>query len=480
MGCTSRLRYTLWSRINTDRYGSLHIVVTHHHGSIRIRFFLAHRPRLATCPLQARTPHYAFGTPAPLRHMGVFALHQLFAPLPQSRTRTRTRTALRQVGAFHFTKYSHGNFNAMGCTGKVFGDPPQPSYLERLCSETVLTLNDASTRTLPLRPASYLWLSTVETADMKPPLKQPVENDETAGFLALSDPSPDSVRGLTVVAGLVLEPAYRLRAGYVHPLAPAFTCVTIPPRASRVYSVRLLRSARRVGRLRHDEPRLPPLETGEGTHLRRFASELRPVGQGGGMHCQPGIHDGLVSSRLRQVRRRPLPAGLILNRIARGAFAPHADVTPPPRRCDGPASAEIAAWARGLAISRGEIPKPMKPPLDGPLRQPFISKSDLSYMAPQIGAPHVAADVAQEAYVARGATADEGGRQRAADLSLTADSTRKTRAAEEEANGPAQVPPPLACAVHAGTGRAHRGYTSAVTRLWLHDGYNGDTNLAVV
>ena len=61
---------------------------------------------------------------------------------------------LRQVGAFHFTKYSHGNFNAMGCTGKVFGDPPQPSYLERLCAETVLTLNDASTLTLPLLPAS--------------------------------------------------------------------------------------------------------------------------------------------------------------------------------------------------------------------------------------------------------------------------------------------------------------------------------------
>eukprot|EP00966_Prymnesium_polylepis_P332282 7387792-Prymnesium_polylepis.1 len=48
-----------------------------------------------------------------------------------------------QVGPFHFTKYSHGNFNAMGCTGRVFGDPPQPTYLERLCAETVLTLNDA-------------------------------------------------------------------------------------------------------------------------------------------------------------------------------------------------------------------------------------------------------------------------------------------------------------------------------------------------
>jgi len=47
------------------------------------------------------------------------------------------------VGSFHFTKYTHGNFNAVGCTGDLFGDPPQPSHLERLCSETVLTLNDA-------------------------------------------------------------------------------------------------------------------------------------------------------------------------------------------------------------------------------------------------------------------------------------------------------------------------------------------------
>lgn len=49
----------------------------------------------------------------------------------------------RQVGSFHFTKYTHGNFNAMGCTGALFGDPPEPSHLERLCAETVWTLNDA-------------------------------------------------------------------------------------------------------------------------------------------------------------------------------------------------------------------------------------------------------------------------------------------------------------------------------------------------
>ena len=48
-----------------------------------------------------------------------------------------------KVGAFAFTKYSHGGFDAVGCTGKVFGDPPQPKHLERLCAETVLTLNDA-------------------------------------------------------------------------------------------------------------------------------------------------------------------------------------------------------------------------------------------------------------------------------------------------------------------------------------------------
>ena len=47
------------------------------------------------------------------------------------------------VGSFHFTKYTHGNFHAVGCNGQLFGDPPTPSHLERLCSETVLTLNDA-------------------------------------------------------------------------------------------------------------------------------------------------------------------------------------------------------------------------------------------------------------------------------------------------------------------------------------------------
>ena len=48
-----------------------------------------------------------------------------------------------QVGAFHFTKYSHGSFDATGCTKGLFGDPPEPSYIERLCYETVMTLNDA-------------------------------------------------------------------------------------------------------------------------------------------------------------------------------------------------------------------------------------------------------------------------------------------------------------------------------------------------
>lgn len=47
------------------------------------------------------------------------------------------------VGSFHFTKYTHGMFDAVGCTGHLFGDPPLPSHLERLCAETVLTLNDA-------------------------------------------------------------------------------------------------------------------------------------------------------------------------------------------------------------------------------------------------------------------------------------------------------------------------------------------------
>ena len=47
------------------------------------------------------------------------------------------------VGKFHFTKYTFGNFNAVGCTGKTFGEPPVPKHLERLCAETVLTLNDA-------------------------------------------------------------------------------------------------------------------------------------------------------------------------------------------------------------------------------------------------------------------------------------------------------------------------------------------------
>lgn len=47
------------------------------------------------------------------------------------------------VGVFHFTKYTHGMFNAVGCTGELFGNPPLPSHLERLCAETVLTLNDA-------------------------------------------------------------------------------------------------------------------------------------------------------------------------------------------------------------------------------------------------------------------------------------------------------------------------------------------------
>ena len=47
------------------------------------------------------------------------------------------------VGSFRFTKYSYGNFDATGCTGKTFGDPPAPTRQERLCSETVLTINDA-------------------------------------------------------------------------------------------------------------------------------------------------------------------------------------------------------------------------------------------------------------------------------------------------------------------------------------------------
>mmetsp|Transcript_5293 Transcript_5293/g.11496 ORF Transcript_5293/g.11496 Transcript_5293/m.11496 type:complete len:625 (+) Transcript_5293:213-2087(+) len=47
------------------------------------------------------------------------------------------------VGSFRFTKYTFGGFDAVGCTGKLFGDPPAPAFLERLCAETVLTLNDA-------------------------------------------------------------------------------------------------------------------------------------------------------------------------------------------------------------------------------------------------------------------------------------------------------------------------------------------------
>ena len=47
------------------------------------------------------------------------------------------------VGAFRFTKYTFGNFDAVGCTGKTFGEPPAPTHMERLCAETVLTLNDA-------------------------------------------------------------------------------------------------------------------------------------------------------------------------------------------------------------------------------------------------------------------------------------------------------------------------------------------------
>ena len=45
-----------------------------------------------------------------------------------------------KVGAFAFTKYSHGGFDAVGCTGKVFGDPPQPKHLggcaPRRCSRS--------------------------------------------------------------------------------------------------------------------------------------------------------------------------------------------------------------------------------------------------------------------------------------------------------------------------------------------------------
>eukprot|EP00967_Tisochrysis_lutea_P093040 scaffold134391_cov38-Tisochrysis_lutea.AAC.1 len=47
------------------------------------------------------------------------------------------------VGNFKFTKYSFGGFDANACSGRLFGDPPAPTHLERLCAETVLTINDA-------------------------------------------------------------------------------------------------------------------------------------------------------------------------------------------------------------------------------------------------------------------------------------------------------------------------------------------------
>ena len=33
------------------------------------------------------------------------------------------------VGKFHFTKYSHSGFNAVGCDGKLVGEPPAPAHL---------------------------------------------------------------------------------------------------------------------------------------------------------------------------------------------------------------------------------------------------------------------------------------------------------------------------------------------------------------
>ena len=48
-----------------------------------------------------------------------------------------------KVHDFSFTKYSFYGFDATGCTGKGFGDPPAPNNIQRLCAETVLTLNDA-------------------------------------------------------------------------------------------------------------------------------------------------------------------------------------------------------------------------------------------------------------------------------------------------------------------------------------------------
>ena len=42
---------------------------------------------------------------------------------------------------FHFTKKrAH---SATSCEGQLFGDPPRPTHQERLCAETVWTINDA-------------------------------------------------------------------------------------------------------------------------------------------------------------------------------------------------------------------------------------------------------------------------------------------------------------------------------------------------
>ena len=35
------------------------------------------------------------------------------------------------VGSFRFTKYTFGNFDAVGCTGKTFGEPPAPTHTVR-------------------------------------------------------------------------------------------------------------------------------------------------------------------------------------------------------------------------------------------------------------------------------------------------------------------------------------------------------------
>ena len=152
-----------------------------------------------------------------------------------------------------------------------------------------------------------------------PPRETAHETDEIAHFsLSPIYFSPIWLEAPAVVAGLVLEPAYRLRPDYMHPLAPAFTCVT-PLRAHRTSTVCDFYDRPAAlggcGTTNHVCPLWKPAKA------RTCADSLPNCGQwakAGECTANPGFMMGSCPRACGKYDAAPLPAGPISKRIARG------------------------------------------------------------------------------------------------------------------------------------------------------------------